>query len=77
MAKKQEKMIEKIIAKKCTPVDLEAMTHVHDDYDKVVGMTDFIVYKLKETGKINEDDISAAMKGYEDHVYKQEKKIQD
>lgn len=40
-------------------------------------MTDFIVYKLKETGKINEDDISAAMKGYEDHVYKQEKKIQD
>lgn len=37
VGKKQEKMIEKIIAKKCTPVDLEAMTHVHDDYDKVVG----------------------------------------
>ncbi|XVE96661.1 hypothetical protein REPUB_Repub02eG0241900 [Reevesia pubescens] len=52
-----------IIAKK----DLEAAKNVEDD--KVYGASDFILYKLKEMGKIKQEDISVAMKDI-DHVIK-------
>ncbi|XVE50835.1 hypothetical protein DITRI_Ditri01bG0195700 [Diplodiscus trichospermus] len=43
--------------------DLEAAHNVEDD--KVYGAADFILYKLKETGKIKQEDISVAMKDFE------------
>ncbi|XP_022717886.1 two-pore potassium channel 1-like [Durio zibethinus] len=52
----------KIIAKK----DLEAADHVEDD--KVYGAADFILYKLKEMGKIKQEDISFAMKDIDDVI---------
>ncbi|XWS27734.1 hypothetical protein CRYUN_Cryun25bG0006000 [Craigia yunnanensis] len=45
-----------IIARK----DLEAADNV--EVDKVYGAADFILYKLKEMGKIKQEDISATMK---------------
>ncbi|XWS09680.1 hypothetical protein CRYUN_Cryun39dG0009700 [Craigia yunnanensis] len=51
-----------IIAKK----DLEAADNVEDD--KVYGAADFILYKLKEIGKIKQEDISVAMKDIDDVI---------
>ncbi|THG11363.1 hypothetical protein TEA_018865 [Camellia sinensis var. sinensis] len=49
------------LTRKLTTSDLEAADL---DNDKVVSAAEFIVYKLKEMGKISEEDISVVMEGF-------------
>jgi len=46
-----------------TSADLEA---ADIDDDGVVDASDFIIYKLKEMGKISQDDISLLLEEFED-----------
>ncbi|XP_065862633.1 two-pore potassium channel 1 [Euphorbia lathyris] len=59
---KQKALVNWVLTRKTTNVDLEA---ADIDDDGVVGASEFVVYKLKEMGKITEQDISLVMEEFE------------
>ncbi|CAL5341587.1 unnamed protein product [Camellia sinensis] len=60
---RQKVLADWVLNRKITNLDLEAADL---DDDGVVGAAEFIIYKLKEMGKINEEDISLVMEEFED-----------
>ncbi|KAK4420840.1 Two-pore potassium channel 1 [Sesamum alatum] len=59
---RQKAVVEYVLTKKMTNVDLEA---ADVDADGTVGAAEFIIYKLKEMGKINQEDISLLLEEFE------------
>lgn len=57
-----------VLTRWVTPMDLEA---ADIDHDGVVEAAEFILYKLKEMGKITEEDISPVMEEFEELDYDQ------
>ncbi|THU63677.1 hypothetical protein C4D60_Mb01t18340 [Musa balbisiana] len=63
-AEHRQKLLAKwVLTRRMTFVDLEAADL---DDDGVVGAAEFIIYKLKEMGKISEEDIALVMEEFED-----------
>lgn len=60
---RQRALVKWVLTRRMTNVDLEAADL---DEDGVVGAAEFIIYKLKEMGKINQDDISLIMEEFEE-----------
>ncbi|KAJ0716426.1 putative EF-hand domain pair, potassium channel domain, EF-Hand 1, calcium-binding protein [Helianthus annuus] len=60
--RKQRSSVKRVLKRKTTVSDLEAADF---DGDGIVVAAEFIVYKLKEMGKINEDDITPIMDEFE------------
>lgn len=56
--RRQKKLAKWVLERKMTNVDLEVADL---DDDGVVDVSDFIIYKLKEMGKISQEDISLVM----------------
>lgn len=52
---RQRSLVQWVLTRKTTAADLEAADL---DDDGVVGAAEFVIFKLKEMGKINEEDIS-------------------
>lgn len=63
---KQRALVKWVLTRRITNNDLEAADL---DEDGVVGAAEFIVYKLKEMGKIDEKDISGIMDEFEQLDY--------
>lgn len=63
---KQRELVKWVLTRRITNNDLEAADL---DEDGVVGAAEFIVYKLKEMGKIDEKDISGIMEEFEQLDY--------
>ncbi|KAL0843769.1 hypothetical protein Bca101_017015 [Brassica carinata] len=63
---KQRELVKWVLTRRITNNDLEAADL---DEDGVVGAAEFIVYKLKEMGKIDEKDISGIMDEFEQLDY--------
>nr|XP_023923326.1 two-pore potassium channel 1-like isoform X2 [Quercus suber] len=61
--RRQRALANWVRTRKMTSVDLEA---ADIDDDGVVDASDFIIYKLKEMGKISQDDISLLLEEFED-----------
>ncbi|PSR95559.1 Two-pore potassium channel like [Actinidia chinensis var. chinensis] len=59
---RQRALVKWVLTRKVTTVDLEAADL---DDDGVVGAAEFIIYKLKEMGKITQEDISLVMEEFE------------
>nr|XP_043621722.1 two-pore potassium channel 1-like [Erigeron canadensis]XP_043621723.1 two-pore potassium channel 1-like [Erigeron canadensis] len=55
---RQRSLVRWVLTRKTTAADLEAADL---DDDGVVGAAEFVIYKLKEMGKINQEDISLIM----------------
>lgn len=60
---RQKALVKWVLHRKITKLDLEAADL---DDDGVVGAPEFIIYKLKEMGKISQEDIFLVMKEFED-----------
>lgn len=60
--RRQRSLVKWVLKRKTTTADLEAADF---DGDGLVVAAEFIVYKLKEMGKINEDDITPIMDEFE------------
>lgn len=60
--KRQKELIKWVLTRKMTNVDLEAADF---DDDGVVRAAEFALYKLKEMGKINQEDIAVVMEEFE------------
>ncbi|XP_012069802.1 two-pore potassium channel 1 [Jatropha curcas] len=60
---RQKALVNRILNWRMANQDVEA---VHVDVDEVAGAAEFIISKLKERGKINQEDISRAVKEFED-----------
>ncbi|XAR56782.1 hypothetical protein NMG60_11037375 [Bertholletia excelsa] len=60
---KQRELVKWVLTRKVTNADLEA-ADIDDDGD--VGAAEFILYKLKEMGKISQEDILLVMEQFED-----------
>ncbi|KAL3637522.1 cAMP-dependent protein kinase subunit [Castilleja foliolosa] len=60
--KRQKELVKFVLTKKMTNVDLES---ADVDANGIVGAAEFIIFKLKEMGKINQDDISLLMEEFE------------
>ncbi|XP_061345982.1 two pore potassium channel a [Gastrolobium bilobum] len=60
---RQKALVKWVLTRKMTNLDLEAADL---DDDGSVGATEFIIYKLKEMGKISQEDISLVMKEFEE-----------
>lgn len=60
---RQKLLVNWVVHRKVTNVDLEA---ADVDDDGVVDAAEFVIYKLKELGKISEEDISLFMKEFEE-----------
>ncbi|KAK1398493.1 two-pore potassium channel 1 [Heracleum sosnowskyi] len=60
---RQRALVKLVLAKKVTNVDLEA---ADIDDDGVVGAAEFIIHRLKEMGKICEEDVATIMEQFED-----------
>ncbi|XP_038896135.1 two-pore potassium channel 1 [Benincasa hispida] len=60
--RRQKSLVKWILSKKVTDIDLEVADL---DDDGVVGAAEFVIYKLKEMGKITEDDISPVLEEFE------------
>ncbi|XP_010443205.1 PREDICTED: two-pore potassium channel 1-like isoform X1 [Camelina sativa] len=63
---KQRELVKWVLTRRITNDDLEAADL---DEDGVVGAAEFILYKLKEMGKIDEEDISGIMEEFESLDY--------
>ncbi|KAG4143009.1 hypothetical protein ERO13_D06G162500v2 [Gossypium hirsutum] len=61
--KRQRSLVKWVINRKLTPSDLEAADM---DHDEVVSAAEFILYKLKEMGKIYQDDVLLLMERFKD-----------
>ncbi|BBH00640.1 Outward rectifying potassium channel protein [Prunus dulcis] len=59
--RRQRSLVKWVLARRLTLSDLE---DADLDHDKVVGAAEFIVYKLKEMGKICQEDISLVMETF-------------
>ncbi|WCJ33081.1 Two-pore potassium channel 1 [Euphorbia peplus] len=59
---RQKALVNWVLTRKTTNLDLEAADL---DDDGIVGAGEFVVYKLKEMGKITEQDISLVMEEFE------------
>ncbi|XP_022939985.1 two-pore potassium channel 1-like [Cucurbita moschata] len=60
--RRQKSLVKWVLSKKVTNLDLEAADL---DNDRVVGAAEFVIHKLKEMGKITEDDIAPVLKEFE------------
>ncbi|EPS60644.1 potassium channel, partial [Genlisea aurea] len=60
--RRQKDLVKYVLAKKMTSADLEA---ADVDGDGIVGAGEFIVYKMKEMGKISQDEISILLTEFE------------
>ncbi|CAL0325873.1 unnamed protein product [Lupinus luteus] len=58
---RQKSLAKMILTRKLSPSDLEAADL---DGDRVISAAEFIVYKLKEMGKISQEDISEMMESF-------------
>ncbi|ONK67423.1 uncharacterized protein A4U43_C06F20100 [Asparagus officinalis] len=61
--RRQHLLAKWVLTRRMTFVDLEAADL---DEDGVVGAAEFIIYKLKEMGKISQEDIALVMEEFED-----------
>ncbi|KAK4852051.1 hypothetical protein QYF36_020678 [Acer negundo] len=61
--KRQRALVQRVLTRKTTNVDLEAADM---DDDGVVNATEFVIYKLKEMGKINQEDINEVLNEFEE-----------
>lgn len=61
--RRQKKLVKWVLGRQMTKLDLEAADL---DEDGVVDVSDFIIYKLKEMGKISQKDIAIVMKEFEE-----------
>ncbi|KAI3466426.1 hypothetical protein Pfo_023089 [Paulownia fortunei] len=59
---RQKALVKYVLTRKMTNVDLEA---ADVDENGTVGAAEFIIYKLKEMGKINQEDISLLLEEFE------------
>ncbi|KAJ4734169.1 Outward-rectifying potassium channel [Rhynchospora pubera] len=59
---KQKKLAKWVLTRRTTNLDLEAADF---DGDRVVGAPEFIIYKLKEMGKITQEDIAVFLEEFE------------
>ncbi|XP_073150471.1 two-pore potassium channel 1-like isoform X2 [Henckelia pumila] len=59
--RRRRSLVKWVLSRKFTVSDLEAADL---DNDKVVSAAEFVVYKLKEMGKISEEDIAVVMAGF-------------
>ncbi|KAL9316741.1 hypothetical protein ACSQ67_017742 [Phaseolus vulgaris] len=59
---RQKELVKWVLTRKVTNLDLEAADL---DEDGSVGAAEFVIYKLKEMGKISEEDISLVMQEFE------------
>ncbi|XP_055824539.1 two-pore potassium channel 1-like [Solanum dulcamara] len=60
--KRQKEIVKWVLSRRMTNVDLE---EADLDDDGVVGTAEFVIYKLKEMGKINQQDVAAVLKEFE------------
>lgn len=60
---RQKALVKWVLTKKVTNLDLEAADL---DEDGTVGAAEFVIYKLKEMGKISQEDISLVMQEFEE-----------
>ncbi|ESR59668.1 hypothetical protein CICLE_v10018001mg [Citrus x clementina] len=58
---RQNSFVKWVLTRQLTFSDLEAADL---DHDKLVSVAEFVIYKLKEMGKINEEDISVLMERF-------------
>ncbi|XP_062015006.1 two-pore potassium channel 1-like [Rosa rugosa] len=59
---RQKALVNLVLTREVTKVDLEAADL---DDDGLVGAAEFVIYKLKEMGKINQEDVRLVMKEFE------------
>ncbi|XP_060199581.1 two-pore potassium channel 1-like [Lycium barbarum] len=59
---RQKELVKLVLTRRMTNVDLE---EADLDNDGVVGAAEFVVYKLKEMGKINQEDVSLLLDEFE------------
>ncbi|KAK7363851.1 hypothetical protein VNO77_06010 [Canavalia gladiata] len=55
---RQKSLAKRVLSRQLSPIDLE---EADLDGDQVVSSAEFVLYKLKEMGKINQEDISLVM----------------
>ncbi|KAA8523553.1 hypothetical protein F0562_009976 [Nyssa sinensis] len=60
---KQRALVKRVLSQRMTNVDLEAADL---DDDGVVGAAEFVIYKLKQMGKISQEDMTLIMEEFED-----------
>ncbi|XP_058080983.1 two-pore potassium channel 1-like [Magnolia sinica] len=60
---RQQALVKFVLTRRMTTLDLEAADL---DDDGVVSSAEFIIYKLKEMGKISQEDITLVMEEFED-----------
>ncbi|WJX64955.1 cAMP-dependent protein kinase subunit [Trifolium repens] len=60
---RQKELVKWVLTRKMTNFDLEAADL---DEDGTVGAAEFVIYKLKEMGKITQEDITLVMKEFEE-----------
>nr|AAD16279.1 pulvinus outward-rectifying channel for potassium SPOCK1 [Samanea saman] len=61
--KRRKEITEMVLKRRITIADLEA---ADIDHDGTVGVAEFIIYKLKEMGKISQEDIALIMQQFEE-----------
>ncbi|PON33375.1 Two pore domain potassium channel [Parasponia andersonii] len=61
--RRQRALVNWVLTRRMTNVDLEAADL---DDDGTVGAAEFVIYKLKEMGKISQEDISLIMEEFDD-----------
>ncbi|GKV19401.1 hypothetical protein SLEP1_g29669 [Rubroshorea leprosula] len=61
----QIEVVKLVLSRRITNIDLEAADHIGNK-EKLTGATDSILQKLKEMGKISQDDIALASKEFQD-----------
>lgn len=59
---RQKSLVKYVLTKRMTNVDLEA---ADVDENGIVGAAEFVIYKLKEMGKISQEDISLLLEEFE------------
>lgn len=62
MESRQQSLVKWVLTRKTTFVDLEAADL---DDDGVVSAAEFVIYKLKEMGKISQEDVALVMEEFE------------